>query len=128
MGKVPSGSTSNTIGINNTPAPTTSELADAQSVVMGLAPRLELGGQAKDNVLRHLHESRCHHRRRLAIGKGDAGTAAGSCTRPGSTQATTAARHWSAAMARQLPRGQVKQDCSVVNTREPTRKQGTAAH
>ena len=84
MGKVPSGSTSNTIGINNTPAPTTSELADAQSVVMGLAPRLELGGQAKDNVLRHLHGSRCHHRRRLTIGKGDSGTAAGSCTRPGS--------------------------------------------
>ena len=30
-------------------------------------------------------------------------------------------------MARQLPRGQVKQDRSVVNTREPTGKQGTAA-
>ena len=36
MGKVPSGSTSNTIGMNNTPAPATSELADAQSAVMGL--------------------------------------------------------------------------------------------
>ena len=50
MGKTSLGSTSNTLGINiNTPAPATSELADAQSAVMGLAPRLELGGQAKDN-------------------------------------------------------------------------------
>ena len=59
MGKASLGSTSNILGIHNTPAPATSELADAESAVMGLAPRLELGGQAKDNVLRHLHRSRC---------------------------------------------------------------------
>ena len=38
MGKASLGSTSNILGINiNTPAPATSELADAQSAVMGLS-------------------------------------------------------------------------------------------
>ena len=67
MGKAPFGRVCNILGIYDTPAPATSELADAQSVVMGLAPRLELGGQAKDNVLRHLHGSRCHHRRAVVL-------------------------------------------------------------
>ena len=123
MGKASLGKASNILGINSTPAPATKELADTQSAVMGLAPCLELGGKPRTMSFGIFKEAAGIIGWRLAIGKGDSGTAAGSCTRPGSTQANVDARHWPAAKAKQLPRGQVTQDRSVNNTREPTEKQ-----
>lgn len=85
MGKASLGKASNILGINSTPAPATKELADTQSAVMGLAPCLELGGKPRTMSFGIFKEAAGIIGWRLAIGKGDSGTAAGSCTRPGST-------------------------------------------